>query len=350
MANYDRKSILGMKLRSQIQLRKLTRTEFFTRLQVVRSLEPIIQETFKEVEADRWRNQHDDEPHGRPWHVSFHASQFPGDDPMACPRQALYRMMDFPAAEPFSRRSRTVMSIGKAMEVELVRSFEEAGILLSASPDAEIQTGFELPDAWLTGSVDAIIKPRTWNKPLPIEIKSKDRDSIDEMLTGARGPDDNHVFQLKVQLAFVRMHQADLWPGLDPVTHGFIYYMSRGDNRGEREIATAEFRVDLDERFFEIGVDRLKQWRAWFEEGFLPELNPGRRDSKFGHPNGWRWSKLPCAWCPFKKTCQLDFQAGETDLENSVGVNRARLVRPDYDPAAARARVLQHWAREKEKA
>ena len=344
MTVYDRKTVLSMKLRSQIALRKVTRGEFFTRLQIVRSLEPIIQKTFKEVEEDRWRNQADNEPHGHPWHVSFHASQFPGDDPQACPRQALYRMMDFPESEPTSRRLRTLAAIGKAMEVELVRTWHEAGILLSASPDAEIQTGFELPEAWFTGSVDAIIKPRTWNKPVHVEIKTKDRDTIDRMLCGAQGPDINHVFQLKVQLAFVRMFQPDMWPGLDPVTHGYIYYMSRGDKKGERDVVTAEFRVDLDEKFFEIGVDRLKQWRAWFEEGYLPELNPGKRDSKFGHPNGWRWSKLPCAWCPFKKTCQLDFQASETDLTQSVGVNRAKLIRPEYDPAAARERVFKRWA------
>jgi len=59
---------------------------------------------------------------------------------------------------------------------------------------------------------------------------------------------------------------------------------------------------------------------------------------------GWRWSKLPCAWCPFKKTCQLDFQAAETDLTQSVGVNRAKLIRPEYDPAAARERVFKRWA------
>lgn len=343
---YDRKGILSLKLRSQMSLRKVSRAEFFTRLQITRVLDPLTVQAYKNVEEERWRNQADDSPHGDPWHVSFHASQFPGDDPQACPRQSLYRMMDFPASEPFSRRSRVVMGIGKWMETNLVRTWEEDGILLTASPDAEVQTGFAFPDVWFTGSVDAIIKPHNWNKPLPVEVKTKDRDTIDAMLLGARGPDPAHVSQLKVQLALTALSQdgpGNPWPGLDRVTHGYIYYLSRGDKIGEREIVTAEFRVDLDMDFFEMGVERLKQWRAWFEEGFLPELDPGKRSSKFGHPNGWKWSYPPCAWCDFKKTCQLDFREGNTDLLESAGVERAKLVRENYDPQAARQRVFDRW-------
>ena len=343
MTEYDRKGILSLKLRSGVQLRKVSRAEFFTRLQITRKLEPITDAAYKEVEQNRWQNNLDNEPHGHPWHVSFHASQFPGDNPMACPRQALYQMMDFPSSDPFTRRSRTVMAAGKAIEEELVRTWHDAGILISAGPDEEIQTGFELPEAWLTGSVDAVIKPPNWNKPLPVEIKTKYHSVIEEMQRGARGPDQNHVSQLKVQLAFVRLNQAKLWPGLDPVTHGYIYYLSR-DNPS----ITAEYRIDLDEEFFRKGVARLMQWKAWFDEGFLPEMNPSKRTSKFGHPHGWRWSYQPCAWCNFRKTCQLDFREGNVDLTASIGVERARLVRPDYDPEAARRRVLERWqAKEK---
>lgn len=336
---YDRKGVLSLQLRSAMALRKLSRQEFFTRLQIIRTIEPITQKAYREVEEDKWRNQADNSPHGHPWHVSFHASQFPGDDPMACPRQALYQMMDFPPAEPFNRRARTVMAAGKAIEVELVKTWHEAGILLSASPDAEIQTGFELPEVWLTGSVDAIIKPPNWNKPVPVEIKSKYQKVIDEMLVGARGPDPAHVSQIKVQLALTRMFQGEMWPGLDPVTHGYIYYLSR-DNPAN----TAEFRVDYDERFFEMGIERLKRWKAYFEEDHLPVIKPSKK-----HPMGWRWSYPPCQWCNFKKTCQLDFQAGEQQLSNSVGVNRAKLVRPSYDPEVARKRVFKRWARKKAK-
>jgi CRISPR/Cas system-associated exonuclease Cas4 (RecB family) len=339
---YDRKTILSLKLASRVNLRKLSRNEFFTRMQVIRFLDPMTEEIWKEVENQRLVEQTDDSPHGNPWHVSFHASQFPGDDPMACPRQALYQMMDFPRGV-FSRRSRELMAAGKAAEIELVKTYHEAGILISAPPDEEKQTGFVYEDSWLTGSVDCVIKPPNWNKPLPIEIKTKDRETIERMLIGAQGPDDTHIAQLKVQLALIALQQKEIWPGLDPVTHGYIYYLCRGDKKGEQKTPNAEFRVDLDMRFFEVGVARLKEWRMFFEEDVLPELNPTKRGSKFGHPNGWRWSYPPCNWCPFKKTCQLDFQAGETQLSQSVGINRAKLVREKYDPVKARERVKKMW-------
>lgn len=335
--NYDAKTLLGLKLRSQLSLRKLTRNELFSRMQLIRTIEPITVSAYKEVEEEKWRTQSDDSPHGHPWHVSFHASQFPGDDPMACPRQSLYRMMDFPPAEPFSRVGRTIMSAGKGIEVELVRTWHDAGILLSAGPDEEIQTGFELAEAWLTGSVDAIIKPRNWNKPVPVEIKTKYQDVIDQMLTGAKGPDEAHVRQIKTQLGFTRIFQSELWPGLDPVTHGYIYYLSR-----DKPSMTAEFRVDYDERFFEMGVERLKEWRRMFEEGFLPSINPSKK-----HPMGWRWSYPPCQWCDFKKTCKLDHEAKQEDLLDSVGIERAKLIRKHYDPVKARERVKKRWEKKK---
>lgn len=334
---YDRKTLMSLKLRSSVQLRRLSRAEFFTRTQVTRTIEPITIRAYKEVEDERWRNQEGDNPHGNPWHVSFHASQFPGDNPMACPRQALYRMMDFPSAEPFNRNARTVMEAGKSIEVELVRTWHDAGILLSAGPDEEIQTGFEMPEVWLTGSVDAIIKPHNWNKPVPVEIKSKYHNVIEEMHRG-RGPDDAHVSQIKVQLALLRHFQDEMFPGLDPVTHGYIYYLSR-----DRPSVTAEFRVDYDPAFFEMGVQRLKEWKAMFDEDYLPVSNPSKK-----HPFGWRWSYPPCQFCNFKKTCQLDFQSGNQQLSESIGVNRARLIRPDYDPEAARQRVLERWTNKKD--
>lgn len=331
---YDRKTILSLKLRSSTQLQKLSRAEFFSRTQVTRTLEPVIQRAYQDVERQRLADSAGDSPHGSPWHTSFHASQFPGDDPKACSRQSLYRMMDFPG-DLFSRRSRVLMAQGKAIEEDLVQTFAEHGQLLSAPPDAPVQTGFTYPEAWLTGSVDCVIRSR--NRPLPIEIKTKDRETVEAMQAG-RGPDDGHVFQLKVQLALVRIFQDELWPGLDPVTHGFVYYVSRGDKKGEQQVLTAEFRVDLDQRFFEIGVERLKQWRSYFLEDVLPEENPDKR-----HPMGWKWSYLPCQWCNFKKTCKLDFQERVTTLSESRGIGRARLVRPEYDPDAARLRVLNRW-------
>ena len=306
-----------------------------TRLQIQRTIDPIVSASYRKVEEERWRSGDGSSPHGNPWHVSFHASQFPGDDPMACGRQAMYRMMDLPNADPFNRRARTVMAAGKAVEYELVSTLHEAGILISAGPDEKVQTGFIYPDAWLTGSVDCVILPSGFNRPLPIEIKSKYQSVIDEMQIGAKGPDEGHISQLKVQLALVRdaQERGELWSDLELVNHGYIYYLSR-----DKPFETAEFRIDYDKRFFEIGIERLKEWKQMFIDEVLPSENPSKR-----HPNGWRWSYPPCQWCDYKKTCKLDFEHGTENLADSVGINRAKLVRPDYDYEEARKRVFDRW-------
>lgn len=324
-----------MTYKTKPKLNKLSRTEMLTRLQIQRTIDPIVQAAYRKVEEERWKSGDGNSPHGNPWHVSFHASQFPGDDPMACGRQAMYRMMDLPNAEPFNRRARTVMAAGKAVEHELVSTLYESGILISAGPDEEVQTGFTFADAWLTGSVDCVIQPAGWNRPLPIEIKSKYQEVIEEMQNGTRKPDDGHIFQLKVQLALIRHAQetGELWGDLDPVTHGYIYYLSR-----DRPFETAEFRVDYDSRFFEIGIERLKEWKQMFIDQTLPSENSSKR-----HPYGWRWSYQPCQWCSYKKTCKLDFEQGVESLTESVGINRAKLVREDYDYSEARKRVLERW-------
>ena len=306
-----------------------------TRLQIQRTIDPIIAASYRKVEEERWRSGDGNSPHGNPWHVSFHASQFPGDDPMACGRQAMYRIMDLPNADPFNRRARTVMAAGKAVEYELVTTLHDAGILLSAGPDEEVQTGFTFSDAWLTGSVDSVILPPGSKQPLPIEIKSKYQSVIEEMQVGAKGPDEGHISQLKVQLALVRdaQERGELWSEYELVTHGYILYLSR-----DKPFETAEFRIDYDKRFFEIGIERLKEWKQMFIDGVLPSENPSKR-----HPYGWKWSYPPCQWCDYKKTCKLDFEHGTTELSESVGINRAKLVNESYDYEEARKRVLDRW-------
>jgi len=338
---YGRKDIAGLRLRASLGLRRLSRRELFSRMQLIRVIDPATDEAYKIVEAQNHRDQKDDSPHGHPWHVSFHASQFPGDDPMACPRAALYQLADFPAPEPFNRNARTVMAAGKAIEVELVSTWHEAGILLSAPPDEPVQTGFEHSETWLTGSVDAVIlRPRT-NWPTPVEIKSKYQADIDLMRVGAKGPDDKHVSQIKTQISFVRMvQQSGEWlSGLELCDHGYIYYLSR-----DKPSVTAEFRIDHDPTFFEAGLARLKEWKGLFLEDVLPELKPPKKITTRSHPNGWRWSYQPCQWCNFKKTCQLDHREGVTTLSESVGIERAKLVRPHYDFDEAVQRVKDRWA------
>ena len=349
--SYGPGDLAGLKLRSAIYLNKLSRGEFFTRTQAVRALDPITDAAYKKVEQIKHEQQLDDNPHGDAWHVSFHASKFPGDDPLACPRAALYSLMDFAREAgdrkartlPFDRTSRTIMAAGKAIELELVQTYSDAGILLSAKPEEKIQTGFVEALIWLTGSVDCVIQWPETTLVVPIEIKSKYQQAIDEMKTGKRGPDISHIFQLKTQLAMIyrTMKAGNIWDGLDLPTHGYIYYLSR-----DRPSDTAEFRVDLDLKFFDSGVEKLKEWKQLFLDGILPEKPKGKRTTNFGHPmgaDGFKWSQLPCQWCDYKKTCQLDFRQSITTLEESVGVSRTQAVRKTYDPKIAIAAVKSKW-------
>jgi hypothetical protein len=345
MSAYSKTNLLSLQLRQSIGLQRVTRAEMMSRLQLAQVIDPVVDLAYKISEERTLREQLDDDPHGHLWHVSFHGSQFPGSD-MSCGRQMLYRMMDFPASEATPRHLRQTASLGKAFEADLVHAWNMADMLLS-SPDPENQTGFQLPEAWLTSSVDAVILRPGKRKPEPIEIKQRKAEVLDEMRLGRRGPYPEHVNQLKVQIAFVRMYQEmGLWLtdlDLDPCDHGYVYYGSRAD-----PLVTAEFRVDYDENHFVAGVERLKRYRAYFEEDVLPEANPGKRSTIFGHPNGWKWSKEPCQWCKAKKTCQLDFREGRTQLSDSIGVDFAKKIRPDYDVESARLRVRGRWHENKQ--
>lgn len=338
---YDRATVLGLKLRSHMELPRMTRLEMLRRAGVIdnRKLEPIIDEAFKKSESLRHRQQMDDDPHGHPWHVSFHASQFPGDDPMACPRAALYQMMDF-IKKPFNRHGRQVMAEGKAIEEEIVWACHHAGILISAPPDDEHQTGFEDPEHWLTGSVDSVILPKGSNTPTPVEIKSKSMADLIAMHEGEKGPDPAHVAQLKTQIAMVRAGQDEMWPDLDlkPCRGGYIYYVSR-DPKFMGKQNTYEFWFDYDENFHKAGLARLKEWRGMFLEDMLP-VGP---EATKKHPMGWKWSEIPCKWCDYKKICQEDHKNGTADLTHSAGVEDTQAIRHKYKPEDARKRVDKRW-------
>lgn len=345
MSRYDRQEILSLRLRSKVNLKRLSRKELFSRLQLSRTLEPLISKTYERALRQSWRDQENDSPHGHPWHVSFHASSFPGDDPFACPRKALYTMMDVPSDGPPSRRLHLTAETGKALEVDLVSTMAKSGKLISATPDAEVQTGFEIPECMLTGTVDMALELR--KRATPVEIKTKFIGDIEDMRSGKRGPDSKHVKQLKTQLGLARAAQesGELWSDLKLCDGGYIYYMPRDSKYDPRyPIQTAEFWVQYDAVFFETGLQVLRQWKEWWEDDILPELLPGKRESKFGHPNGWKWSKESCQFCNFKKTCRADFVAGVSELSKSKAIESAKLVRPEYSYENARRRVEKRWS------
>ncbi len=342
--SYTRQELLGLRLRAATNLRRLTRREMYSRMQLIRTLEPIVSDAFTASLRRAWREQDHDSPHGHPWHVSFHASQFPGDDPMSCARQSLYRMMDLPSDAPPTRWLMMTAESGKTIETGVVKAFDDANLLLSAPPDSPVQTGFEMPEVMFTGSVDSVISMR--RRPTPIEIKTKHESVIAKMKLGMLGPDDGHVKQLKTEMGLVRAAQesGDLWPDMPLCDRGYIYYLARDTpflvDGTVAVVQTAEFMVEYDPKFFETGLEVLKRWKAYWVEEHLPSINPNKR-----HPNGWRWSYPPCNFCSFKKICKADHLAGIDSLEDSTGIEYAKSVRPDYKYEDARKRVKKRWSK-----
>ena len=328
----------------------LTRTEFLSRLQMIRIMEPLAGEALEAREDQAHRGKLDeDSPHGRPWHTSFHASSFPGGSKLACPRKALYTLMDIPQDEPFSPKSRLMMEMGKTVEQFYVEGFYHMGILLSPPPWEPVQLGFTDPETWLTGNADAVILPPKLGRPHVWECKMKYAADIVRMKVGLQGPDEAHIVQAKTYVAFMRILGKQLWPKLPLIEDGTIFYASRDNPRD-----TAEFIVQYDPKFMEAGREQLKIWKTWFDEDVLPsqlggqipldETAKGRKVSK-RHPLGktFRWTYQPCLWCDWQKTCKTDFKEEVLKLSKSNGVDYAKTLRKSYSPKAIRQAVYAAW-------
>lgn len=227
------------------EIEPLDRLSMYAQLALVSFMEPDTEEVMQERAVRQLQDEHDS-PHERPWHVSFHASQFPGDPVDACERYLVYRMMNVPASEPMPPWVTATGVVGKAGELDVAEAWYEAGRLLAvpesvddrgdrmraavlalAMGDSDLavsllesptvhQLGFRDPDHWLTGSVDLPVLKRGWRKPYIVEIKGKASEVLDEMLTGRRkdgtmaptprGPDEAHVRQIKASLGLAHEH------------------------------------------------------------------------------------------------------------------------------------------------
>jgi hypothetical protein len=345
----------------------------------MREVDPLTNQAYRfaeklEAEKPRMGHQHD-----APWHVSFHGSAFPGDDPKACGRRAIYTMLDIPRGG-FSRRSRQFMDAGKDLEVQLTRRWHAAGMLLSAPPDSAHQTQFEDPSVWLTSTVDAlIVRPRS-DRPFVGEVKNTSAEVMDAMKRLLRGPHEEYVRQVKCEIGLAHEHgpwnvircvnsgrlavQVGKRNGkipwvcpehggdkcleeftLRPVEHGYLYYVSRDDPQ-----ETREFYFENDPAFMDAGRKQLAVWRKFFEEGVLPATQVTGK-----HPFGWNWTTddSPCKWCPFGPTgsyvCKEDHaesvKRGKLlPLADSLAVEEAQEIRPEYDLGKVRAAVFARWA------
>jgi hypothetical protein len=333
----------------------LTRRELYERLGLIKLVDPLTNEAYAKDEHKIWIDDSESSPHGQPWHTSFHASSFPGDDPKACSRKAIYGLMNIPDGRPASRWLRQLADAGKDIETQVVARWGKAGILLSADRSAgeEIQTGF--------GNLDALIIPKGWDRFHMVEIKTKSAKVIEEMQGMTRGADDKHLIQAKtyVGLAYDTIHKRvpevliceKDWTLLDgeecsahgtecvnnieikPTIDGTIYYISR-----DTPSDTHEFWVTYDAEFMRQGREKLADAKSYFEHEQLPQV------SSKTHPMGWKWTELPCKYCPYKRdVCKPDFKQGVTDLRQSNAINVAKSIRTDYDYDETRAAVFSRW-------
>lgn len=373
--------------------------DLYAYLGLVRVMEPHTEVLMRE-RAEQERVAHDYGPHERPWFVSFHGSEFPGEPMDACKRYLLYRMMDLPPSEIVPPWVTTTGKIGKAGELDLADAWYRGGRLLAvpedpADPDTH-QLGFVRPELWFTVSTDLPILPPGWTRPHIVEVKCKSDDVLDEMLQGrviqlmdgsqqlvGRGPDASHVNQLKATIGEAHdydwgevvvckhswrilgseLHQRLGLPNglvygtdahnrcpdhgydcqhgfeLEPPTSGEVYYWSRSWPR-----KTKSFYYEYDSRFMDAGREILAETRQHFLDDVLPE-----------RPGHFQWSSGPCKNCAFKATvCRPD--AGvpgrkrkpdpklvRSTLSGSNGVDYAQALRDDYDFNANRERVLAEW-------
>lgn len=340
----------------------ISRTQLFVQAGVIKIVEPLTDKVYKEIEKRTWLEDLESSPHGELWHTSFHASSFPGDDPHACGRKAVYGLMNVPALDPTTRFLRSVADAGKAIENELVQRWHYAGLLLSAPPDAEVQTGFKDKDHWLTGNCDAVILPYRWTRPHVVEVKSKADDKVNAMRELTRKWDAKHrnqcltyigllnethpwtealVCQYTWRLAdasgMCRIHGDGLCIkkiNLDRCIDGTIFYVSR-DNPSN----THEFSFSYDPGFMDKGRERLLQWREDFRRDILPDRPRKENGNLVG------WSEEPCKYCPMKKhVCKPDWQNEKlTDVTESQAIGFTSNLRRNYNYEKTKQTVIDRW-------
>jgi hypothetical protein len=366
----------------------LSRGELFARLGLIEEVDPLVTEAYDFWEQIELLEKDRGHSHGDPWHISFHGSAFPGDNPVACGRHQLYRMMDIPRGT-FSRKSRQLMDMGKDSEVQIVKRLWRAGFLVSSPPLPGVhQTQFEDPDHMLTSTVDAIVlHPRSVN-PFVVELKQIYADHVAEMRNLVRDVHDQYVRQVKCQIGMayeagpqVRLRcfntgrlaicfdraQDGPWIcpqhghgdclreiEIEPPTHGYLYYVSR-----DNPLDKLEYYFEYDPEFMATGRRKLAQWRDAFLADELPATQFS--DKRFSHPFGWTWTRSqkmpnsPCHWCDFGDICREDHKLavqrqGKIRLSESAGIDLARGIRPEYDFQAVRSAVLARWGLTEKKA
>lgn len=346
-------------------IRSMTRLQLYAELGHVSVVEPLLNNAYAAEENEIWRSGSEDSPHGDAWHTSFHSSEFPGDDPYACGRKAVYTLAGPPPPEPITPHLRAWFDIGKNLELDWVRRFKYYGVLLSndQTDGDELQTGFADQEHWLTGASDAIILPPFWKKGHCVEIKTTKHEKVLAMLQGEEPPK-SHAKYLRQTGAYIGLsyeskfsplvlvcrhsgirvipeigrcrgeHDGICDPYLlqvQPPEDGTLIYSSR-----EEPMTTVSFYVHYDAEFMSAGRAKLAQWRDDFLANRIPE-HPRENEKA-------KWSVSPCDFCDFKKSiCKPDYQKKIKALDESHIKTFAPTIRPDYDFDAMVAAVRARW-------
>ena len=227
----------------ELDIRPLERFAMYASLDLVSVMEPETDVLMHELAERRHREDEYDSPHKRPWFVSYHGSEFPGDPANACARYLNYRMMNFPATDYMPPWVTTTGTLGKAGELDIVQAWFQGGRALAIPEDdaeeakryklaAEAyragdieraehliemagihQLGFVDEGHWMTVSTDLPVLPKFSRRPHIVEIKGKAHDVLIEMIRGVellkpdgtrelslRGPDKKHEVQLKATI------------------------------------------------------------------------------------------------------------------------------------------------------
>ncbi len=338
--------------------------------------EPLINSIY-ELEGHRELTQ-ERAPHGEPWATSFHASAFPGDDPVACGRLAVYGLLDPPRSEPLSPFLIAMFELGSNLEHSWVRRLREYGVLLSAdvTGDEDYQTGFTDEEHWLTGATDAIILPPHSSKAHVLEIKTTSHEKILKMLDSGEVPraHGKYLRQIKTYIGMAHeqlfsptvsickksgllmlndgqrwcaarrrdvdrphasLHDGNCDPELivvQPPNDGTLVYSSR-----EEPLKIASFNVRYDPTFMAAGREKLARWRDSFVAGEIPEHPLAHAKAK--------WSVAPCDFCLLKRdVCKPDYQQKISALSSSNLIDWARSVDPTWNFDEKRAAVLNRWS------
>ena len=283
----------------------------------------------------------DREPHGVPWHTSFHASSAPWGERW-CARKLVFDLLDVRTDDHKpDEMGQCIMDAGKDAEERFVERYERAGILATAVVGG-LQTNFVDEEAWLSGSPDAGIVPIGWDRLHFVDFKGCDNENkkapkFELLRTGAMACDPKYEAQIKT---YVSMAERDLnfsmllaEAGIGNAETGSVVYFNRA-----RPHQRVEFMFDIDRSGYDAMRMRLIAAKEFFLDGLLPR-------QPF---DGKEWSAEPCKWCEYKAdVCK---PLSKRELTEDVQLDLVEVaehmvdnVDRGYDLDAKKTAVMSRW-------